>query len=253
LTTTASVSYNAHMNGYLVFALVTTLQLVGVGISHYTIDVIQDGSLQSQYAVATDGSLSRFVRSGDQSSGYMEVERAASFGQVYTVLPGAAMNADAKAAAQKPSSSGSAGGGAQSAQAIAQAPVATQPQASAQGAPTSAQLPAATPAILPPLPPIAFSLADVMNGIGPLESTQQLQLTVNDPVQDILGALSSANRAKVTSAPTPAGEQTAPGGVVAGAAPSAPKMLTLSFSRRGEVTYLELPQQKLLLAVHVSP
>jgi len=243
LTTTATVRYNALMNGYLVFALVTTLQLVGAGVSHYTIDVIRDGSLQSQYAVTTDGTLSRFVRSGDQPGSYMDVERAAAFGQVYTVLPGAAMNADAKAAAQKPTITGTAAIGAPS-------------------VPPAAEQLVAAPAVFLPLPPIAFSLGDVINGIGALASSQHLELTVSDPVQGIVGALASAAvgstpmapvSSTTSSVPTAPAGQTTPDGTAAGTAPSAPKMLTLSFSRRGEVTYLELPQQKLLLAVHVSP
>ncbi|HUX13014.1 MAG TPA: hypothetical protein VMW87_08280, partial [Spirochaetia bacterium] len=81
------------MNGYLIFALVATLELASPGTTHFGIDVIRGGILDSQFSVSVEGSVSRFLRTVvapapspaaagtvERDGPYMQVERSAAFG-----------------------------------------------------------------------------------------------------------------------------------------------------------------------------
>jgi hypothetical protein len=224
------------MNAYLVFALVAALRLVAPGTAHFTIDSIENGSPASQFAVSTEGSYSRFVLAGSTKEEYMRVEQASAFGQVYTVLPGAALDAAASASA-------------------ATGPVKD-----------GAQAPAGLQKVVR-LPPIAFSLGGVMDKLGPLSPGSSQTMTIDDPVEALLNAVQPQKKADggqqtsamgngSTTAPAAVPGTSSPGtsgpGPVGGSA-GGPAALTVTVSRRGELAYLGIPGKGVLLAVHILP
>ncbi len=237
------------MNGYLIFALVATLGLISPGTTRYGVDVISGGVLASQFSVTVDGSIGRFTRSADTSSGtgassqtglYMQVERSAAFGDVYTALPGPALQAEAATPAAAGSTS--------------------QPA----GVSPSAQL-----------PPMAFSLAGMLEKLRSPAQTAEQRFTIEDPVAAMTSALSGGSGMKAADGATPApaaqsGSDTAanpsataasmtpPGTVAASGSAaqtqsSAPSGLSVSVFRRNNLIYLELADQGLVLVIHSGP
>ncbi|WP_455382459.1 hypothetical protein [Salinispira pacifica] len=283
------------MNAYLVFALVATLELVSPGTTRFGVDVIRGGVLESQFSISTESSLSRFVRtampgSDSESGPFMQVERSSAFGHVYTVVPGAAMRADAAAAAKvEAGRAASAASGAASGQT-------SSTTTSTTGAGTTAASPAggaagsgqrggtAQPTTAPPpVPPVAFSLAGFLEKLQSPRRTANQRFTIDDPVAALLaafgGAPGSAGPANntgspmATAAPAAAGTSAVtsagnpmtaekptgavsgqPSGAVSGqpSGQSSPS-LSISVNSRGDLTYLELPDAGLVLVVRPAP
>lgn len=209
------------MSGYLIFALVATLELISPGTTRYGVDVISGGVLDSHYSVTVDGSVSRFVKTAvaSESGLYLQVERSAAFGHVYTAVPGPALSADTAGTASAPAQ----------------------------------------------LPPVAFSLAGMLNKLrSPAQATEQ-RITIEDPVAALTDALSvaagsPAGDAAATSSVAmggakPAGAAQPSNGGAPAAGGSGPKSgaaagLAVSVYSRNNLTYLELTDQSLVLVVH---